>query len=49
MDEVLAKDEFDRAEYLEMRRQLYNAIEWVIDVDKSEFKTFMVQFWKSHG
>jgi hypothetical protein len=46
MDEVLAKDEFDRAEYLEMRRQLYNAIEWVIDVD---VRASLRRSWYSFG
>ncbi len=33
MDRLLEKEEFVRSEYLEMRKKLYEAIEWVLDVD----------------
>lgn len=46
MDAILEKDEFDRAEYLEMRRQLYNAIEWVFDAD---VRASLRRSWYSFG
>lgn len=33
MEQLLEKEEFVRAEYLEMRKKLNDAIEWVLDVD----------------
>ena len=33
MEELLEKDGFDRVVYMNMRKQLYEAIEWVLDVD----------------
>ena len=33
MEELLAQDGFDRTQYLDMKKQLFDATEWVFDVD----------------
>lgn len=48
MDKILEKDDFDRSEYLEMRKQLYNAIEWVFDADvRAKLRSSWYSFGKA--
>lgn len=46
MELLLARDGFDRGEYLSMRQQLYEAIEWVFDVD---LRNKLRNSWYSYG
>ncbi len=48
MDVLLEKEDFIRSEYLEMRKQLYNAIEWVFDVDvRAKLRSSWYSFGKA--
>lgn len=46
MDALLAQDGFNRGEYLEMRKKLNDAIEWVFDV---ELRHKLRNSWYSFG
>lgn len=46
MDALLEKESFVRAEYLEMRKKLHEAIEWVPDV---EMRQKLRNSWYSFG
>lgn len=46
METLLAQEEFDRSVYLNMRQQLYEAIEWVFDV---ELRHKLRNSWYSYG
>lgn len=46
MDGLLRQDGFDRGVYLDMRQQLYEAIEWVFDVD---LRHKLRNSWYSYG
>ncbi|MBR5280918.1 MAG: hypothetical protein IKU26_08140 [Clostridia bacterium] len=46
MDALLAQDGFNRSEYLEMRKKLNDAIEWVFDV---ELRHKLRNSWYSFG
>lgn len=46
MEELLEKDGFDRVVYMNMRKQLYEAIEWVFDVD---LRHKLRNSWYSYG
>lgn len=46
MEELLAKDDFDRVVYMNMRKELYEAIEWVFDVD---LRHKLRNSWYSYG
>lgn len=48
MEKILDKDGFDRSEYLEMRKQLYNAIEWVFNADvRAKLRSSWYSFGKA--
>lgn len=48
MEKILEKEDFDRSEYLEMRKQLYNAIEWVFDADvRAKLRSSWYSFGKA--
>ena len=46
LEELLEKDGFDRVVYMNMRKQLYEAIEWVFDVD---LRHKLRNSWYSYG
>ena len=46
MEELLEQDGFDRVVYMNMRKQLYEAIEWVFDVD---LRHKLRNSWYSYG
>lgn len=46
MEELLEKDGFDRVVYMNMRKELYEAIEWVFDVD---LRHKLRNSWYSYG
>ncbi|MBE7058783.1 MAG: hypothetical protein E7387_06750 [Ruminococcaceae bacterium] len=46
MEDLLEKDGFDRVVYMNMRKQLYEAIEWVFDVD---LRHKLRNSWYSYG
>ena len=46
METLLEQDGFDRSAYLNMRQQLYEAIEWVFDVD---LRHKLRNSWYSYG
>jgi len=46
METLLEQDGFDRSAYLNMRQQLYEAIEWVFDV---ELRNKLRNSWYSYG
>ena len=46
MEALLEQDGFDRSVYLNMRQQLYEAIEWVFDV---ELRHKLRNSWYSYG
>ncbi len=46
MEALLQEDGFDRSVYLNMRQQLYEAIEWVFDV---ELRNKLRNSWYSYG
>ena len=45
-EELLEKDGFDRVVYMNMRKELYEAIEWVFDVD---LRHKLRNSWYSYG
>ena len=48
MDQILEEEEFDRGTYLEMRKKLHNAIEWVFDVDaRAKLRSSWYSFGKA--
>lgn len=46
MEELLEQEGFDRVVYMNMRKQLYEAIEWVFDVD---LRHKLRNSWYSYG
>ena len=46
MEELLEQEGFDRVIYMNMRKQLYEAIEWVFDVD---LRHKLRNSWYSYG
>ena len=46
MEKLLAKEAFVKAEYIDMRKKLYDAIEWVPDV---EIRHRLRNSWYSYG
>lgn len=46
MEKLLAKEDFVKSEYIEMRKRLYDAIEWIPDV---EIRHSLRNSWYSFG